>query len=194
MMPMPVITIVMVLIFLLYHLKSHRPTGHEHCDKQIDALINIQRLEDPTDTVVTESHFIQVIQHFESHLNILDEKIQSLSAYSLNFLALCFPVYYYTSFLKLSHSYHWLGVFSLVFIALGLVASFLFVNQIVWQDYAGQHKRPVLAQLFHARHERTRAFEIAKVLHILAIGLFADYVLFFILVTGRFEPAFPGAG
>jgi hypothetical protein len=191
MMSVPVVTILMLATYIYYDLTIDRQSGHEHCDSQIDALINIKRLEDPEDSLVNESHFIQVVQHFEGHLNILDEKIQSLSAYSLNFLALSFPVYYYTSFMTLSQNFHWLGVFSLLFLALGLLASFGFVNRIVWQDYAGNHKRPILAQLFHARHRRTRAFEFAKLLHILAIGLFADYVLFFMLLDGQFKPAFP---
>ncbi len=187
----PFVTIVGTVLYLYYDIHIDRATGNESRDAQIDALIDITRLEDPKNREVTEEHFIQVIQLFEGHLNILDEKIQSLSTYSLNFLALIFPILYYTSFFKMSQNHHLLGALSLTFLAVGLLSSFVFINRIVWQDYSGK-RRPVLTQLFHARLRRTRAFGLAKLLHFVAIVLFADYLVYFVLRDGAFQPSFPG--
>lgn len=189
--PIPFISIVSLALYLYYDSTIDRASGNESRDAQIDALIDINRLEDPQNREVTEEHFIQVIQLFEGHLNILDEKIQSLSSYSLNFLALCFPVLYYTSFFKMTMPHHSLGALSLAFLASGLVASFFFINRIVWQDYSGK-RRPVLTQLFHARLRRTRAFATARLLHVIAIALFADYLVYFVVYDGKFEPSFRG--
>lgn len=151
--------------------KDKNCRNESEIDEQIDHLYPESDLRD------TEK-FLEIVAHFEGHLNILDQKGQSLTNLALNFVLLGASVQLYRqeAGVTLDGLPYYLLLASIGTMALSIVIVFMFVNRVAWQNYINE-RSTIILELYQIRIQRTWMLRAARVIMMLAVGLYLDAVV-----------------